>query len=269
MTLLLPLAFVSGLATALSPCALPALPVVLAGAAGGGRRRLAGIAGGFVATFVAVTLAVAAALRAAGLDADALRWVAVAALVGFGLALAVRPLEARLAGLLGPVARLGDRIPRTRGGLAGGVLVGVALALVWTPCAGPIFAAIAAVAATGDAGPAAVAVLTAYALGAIVPLVAVAHGGRRLVARLGPRGAAARPALGVAMVAVAVVVALGLDARLTTAVTRDVPGYTGTLQAFERVGGQHRHGGRAGVARRGHGRDRGEDRPGAGCPDQR
>ena len=236
MTLLLPLAFVSGLATALSPCALPALPVVLAGAAGGGRRRLAGIAAGFVAAFVVVTLALAAALRAAGLDADALRWVAVAALVAFGLAVAVRPLDARLAGLLGPVARLGDRIPRTHGGLAGGVLVGVALALVWTPCAGPIFAAIAAVAATGDAGPAAVAVLTAYALGAIVPLVAVAHGGRRLVARLGPRAAAARPALGVAMVAVAAVVALGLDARLTTAVTRDVPGYTGTLQAFERSG---------------------------------
>ena len=191
---------------------------------------------GFVAAFVVVTLALAAALRAAGLDADALRWVAVAALVAFGLALAVRPLDVRLAALLGPVARVGDRIPRTRGGLAGGVLVGVALGLVWTPCAGPIFAAIAAVAATGDAGPAAVAVLTAYALGAIVPLVAVAHGGRRLVARLGPRAAAARPALGVAMVAVGVVVALGLDARLTTAVTRDVPGYTGTLQAFERSG---------------------------------
>jgi cytochrome c biogenesis protein CcdA/thiol-disulfide isomerase/thioredoxin len=236
VALLLPLAFVSGLATALSPCVLPALPVVLAGAAGGGRRRLAGIALGFVAAFVAITLALAAALRAVGLDADALRWVAVAALVAFGLALAIRPLDARLAGLLGPAARLGDRIPRTRGGLGGGLLVGVALGLVWTPCAGPIFAAIAAVAATDDVGPAAVAVLTAYALGAIVPLVAVAHGGRRLAARLGPGAGAARPALGIAMVAVGVVVALGLDTRLTTAVTRDVPGYTGTLQAFERSG---------------------------------
>jgi cytochrome c-type biogenesis protein len=67
--------------------------------------------------------------------------------------------------------------------MAGGLLVGVALGLVWTPCAGLVFAAIAAVAATGDAGPRAFATLTAYALGAIVPLCVIAAGGRRLLGR--------------------------------------------------------------------------------------
>ena len=97
-----------------------------------------------------------------------------------------------MARLLGPVARLGERIPRDRSGLAGGLLVGVALGLVWTPCAGPVFAAIAAVAATGEAGPRAFAILTAYAVGAVCPLCLIAAGGQRLLARLRGRAAGRR-----------------------------------------------------------------------------
>lgn len=113
--------------------------------------------------------------------------------------------------------------------------MGVALGLVWTPCAGPVFAAIAAVAATGDAGASAFAVLIAYAVGAILPLCLIAAGGRRLVGRVrGGWAAAVRPALGVLMIAASVIVALGLDTRLTTYVVRDLPAYTDALQALER-----------------------------------
>ena len=55
--------------------------------------------------------------------------MAIAALIAFGVALVVPALGDGLARLLAPVARLGERIPRTRSGLAGGLLVGVALAL--------------------------------------------------------------------------------------------------------------------------------------------
>ena len=41
--------------------------------------------------------------------------------------------------------------------------------------------------------------------------------------------------LGVLMVAAGVVLALGLDTRLTTALVQDVPAYTDTLQALERT----------------------------------
>ena len=238
MLLLLAVAFLAGVVTALSPCVLPALPVVLAGGAGGGPRRVAGIAMGFVASFTLVTLALATALRGAGLSPDALRNVAIAALVGVGATLVTPALGERVAGALAPVARLGERLPRGRSGLTGGLLVGVALGLVWTPCAGPVFAAIAAVAATGDAGVSAFAVLTAYAVGAILPLCLIAAGGRRLVGRVRGRWAAAvRPALGVLMIAAAVIVALGLDTRLTTYVVRDLPAYTDALQALERSPG--------------------------------
>ena len=236
MLLLIAVAFLAGVVTALSPCVLPALPIVLAGSAGGGPRRVAGIAAGFVAAFVLFTLALTTALRSLGLSPDALRNLAIAALIAFGVTLVVPALGERLALALGPVARLGERIPRGRSGLAGGLLVGVALGLVWTPCAGPVFAAIAAVAATGDAGASAFIVLTAYAVGAVLPLCLVATGGQRLLGRLrGRGGAAVRPALGALMIGAGVVIALGVDTRLTTYVVRDLPAYTDTLQALERT----------------------------------
>ena len=219
----------------LSPCVLPALPVVLAGGAGGGPRRVAGIAVGFVASFALVTLALATALRSVGLGPDALRNLAIAGAGRRGRD-ARRPGARRARrGVPRAVARLGERLPRGRSGMAGRLLVGVALGLVWTPCAGPVFAAIAAVAATGDAGVSAFAVLIAYAVGAILPLCLIAAGGRRLVGRVRGRWAeAVRPALGVLMIAAAVIVALGLDTRLTTYVVRDLPAYTDALQALER-----------------------------------
>jgi cytochrome c biogenesis protein CcdA/thiol-disulfide isomerase/thioredoxin len=234
--ILIVVAFVAGVVTALSPCVLPALPVVLAGSAGGGARRVAGIAAGFVASFVLFTLALTMALRNVGLSPDALRDLAIGALIAFGVALVVPALGDEVARVLAPLARLGERIPRTGSGIAGGLLVGVALGLVWTPCAGPVFAAIAAVAATGEAGPRAFATLTAYAVGAIIPLCVIAAGGRRLLGRLrGRAGAAARPALGVLMIAAGVTLVLGLDTRLTTALVQDVPAYTDTLQSLERT----------------------------------
>ena len=236
MLLLIGVAFLAGVATALSPCVLPALPVVLAGSAGGGPRRVAGIAVGFVAAFVLFTLSLTTALRSAGLSAGALRNLAIAALIAFGATLLVPALNERLAVALGPVARLGERIPRGRSGLGAGLLVGVALGLVWTPCAGPVFATVAAVAATGDAGASAFAVLTAYAVGAVLPLCLVAAGGQRLVGRLrGRGGAAVRPVLGALMIGAGVMIARGVDTRLTTYVVRDLPAYTDTLQALERT----------------------------------
>jgi len=49
--LLLGIGFVAGLVTAVSPCVLPVLPILLAGGASGGRRKPFAIVAGLVVSF--------------------------------------------------------------------------------------------------------------------------------------------------------------------------------------------------------------------------
>ena len=78
MLLLLAIGFVAGVVTALSPCVLPVLPIVLAGGATG-RRPLA-IVAGIVLSFTVFTLFAAWLLDLLGLPDDVLRNLAIALL---------------------------------------------------------------------------------------------------------------------------------------------------------------------------------------------
>ena len=92
-------AVVAGLATFLSPCVLPIVPVVLATGTTGGRRRPLGVALGLALAFVAFTLAASRVLTALGLPQDLLHTVAVVLLAFVGLML-LAPLLAKWAGRL-------------------------------------------------------------------------------------------------------------------------------------------------------------------------
>src|SRR5262249_49724138 len=91
---LVAVAGIAGIATFLSPCVLPVLPVVAAASVGGGRRRPLGIAVGLAAAFVIVTLTASRLLSALGLPQDLLRNLAIALLAVVGLALLLPPLAA-------------------------------------------------------------------------------------------------------------------------------------------------------------------------------
>src|SRR5262249_2916075 len=68
---LLVIAFLAGVITAISPCVLPVLPILLAGsAASTDRRRPYAIITGLVVSFTTFTLAGAALLSALGLPED-------------------------------------------------------------------------------------------------------------------------------------------------------------------------------------------------------
>ncbi|MGH3058379.1 MAG: cytochrome c biogenesis CcdA family protein, partial [Gaiellaceae bacterium] len=126
MLLLLGVAFVAGVVTAISPCVLPVLPIVLAGGATGGSRRPYAIVAGLVASFTVFTLAAAALLSALGLPDDLLRTIAIGVVVVVGISL----LWPRLGDLLG---RPFHALARRRSGDAGGgFLLGVSLGLLFT-----------------------------------------------------------------------------------------------------------------------------------------
>ena len=135
MLVLLGIGFVAGLITALSPCVLPVLPVLLAGSAAGGPRRPYAIVAGLVASFTLSVLFAAWFLDLLGLPLDALRNVALALLF-----LVAATLIFPRVGLLveRPLVRFTRRSGRDVGG---GFLLGASLGLVMVPCAGPVLAA--------------------------------------------------------------------------------------------------------------------------------
>ena len=222
-------AFVAGLLTILAPCTLPVIPLVLGGATGGGRRRIGGIFIGFGASFLAVTVAFAAALASIGVTTDRLRLGAavVLGLVGLSLAWpraarmfdrALVPLQQRAADgrLLSPGAR--------QGGLLGGLAIGAGIGLIWAPCVGPIMAAVIAAAVVSGPSPLAVTIAAAYVAGAVVPLAAIARWGRRATHAVDPRRAdRLRRAFGIAMTLTSAVVLTGLDVPLQARLSASLP----------------------------------------------
>jgi thiol-disulfide isomerase/thioredoxin len=90
-----------------------------------------------------------------------------------------------------------------------------------------VLAAISVLAANREVGAEAVSLTLAYSVGAALPMLAIALGGRRFAAPL--RKAWLRPALGGVVAAAALAIALGADRRFQTT----VPGYTEAVQ--ERV----------------------------------
>lgn len=180
------LALAAGVATVASPCILPMLPVLL-GAAWGRRdpRRPLFIVLGFVATFAATAFAFGVSTRVLGVSQDAVRGVAIAALCVFGvLALFPRVFE-KLAPALTPLGDVAARLPGAqREGSLGALLLGASLGALWTPCAGPVLASILVLLASAPDPLHAAPLLAAYALGAGIPMLAIAYGGQAASSRV-------------------------------------------------------------------------------------
>ncbi len=223
MLILLAIGFVAGIVTALSPCVLPVLPIVLAGGATG-RRPLA-IVAGIVVSFTVFTLFAAWLLDLLGLPQDLLRNLAIALLLLVALTLLVPQVGELLARPLQALTRRGS------GDLGGGFFLGASLGLVFVPCAGPVLAAVTVIAAKREVGFDGLLLTVSYAIGAALPMLAIAFAGQRAARAFRARAETVRRGAGVLVAAAAIAIALGVDQELQTA----IPGYTESLQErFER-----------------------------------
>ena len=223
MLILLAIGFVAGIVTALSPCVLPVLPIVLAGGATG-RRPLA-IVAGIVVSFTVFTLFAAWLLDLLGLPQDLLRNLAIALLFLVALTLLVPQIGELIARPLQALTRRGS------GDLGGGFFLGASLGLVFVPCAGPVLAAVTVIAAKREVGLDGLLLTLSYATGAALPMLAIAIAGQRAAKGFRARVETIRRAAGVLVAAAALAIALGVDQELQTA----IPGYTESLQKrFER-----------------------------------
>jgi cytochrome c-type biogenesis protein len=188
------LALLAGVVTIAAPCTLPMLPILLGASVGQtGKARPAMIALGFVISFSATALLLSAITRIFDFDPNSLRTGAAILLLVFGL-LMIWPtpfewLSVRIGGLINTGS--GSTAPRP--GNIGGLLLGTTLGLVWTPCAGPVLGSILTVVATSKDTAWASLLLVVYAIGAAIPMLAIAYGGQavttrvRSIARISPR----------------------------------------------------------------------------------
>src|SRR6202142_973802 len=231
---------VGGLITGISPCILPVLPVIFfsgtTGTADGAvavdaKRDVSRpyrVIAGLVLSFSLATLVGSALLSLLHLPQDAIRWVALIALVAIGLGLIFPRFEELLER---PFARLPQKQIASR---TNGFGLGLTLGVLYVPCAGPVLAAIVVAGATAQIGLPIVVLTLAFAVGAAVPLLIFALAGQRVAKRVRAfrrRQREIRIAAGV----VTILLAVALVFNLPAALQRAIPDYTMSFQ--QRLGG--------------------------------
>ncbi|MDL5601500.1 cytochrome c biogenesis protein DipZ [Bacillus subtilis] len=210
------IAFLGGLLTVLSPCILPVVPFLFAGA-DRTRSSILLTLGGMALTFALISSLAVVSSEWVIQANNTGRHIALIVMVLFALSL----IFARIGDWLArPFVLLGNRLDpdtRKKAGPMGSVMIGVATGLLWAPCAGPILGVILTGAMLQGASAQTSLLLLAYGAGSALSLGTLIFAGRGLVNRLKPsipftgwfrRGA------GVAVLAAAVVISTGADRTL-------------------------------------------------------
>ncbi|MBK9064356.1 MAG: cytochrome c biogenesis protein CcdA [Acidobacteria bacterium] len=157
----------AGLASTVSPCVLPVLPIVMAGRPGEHRLRPLAIVAGLMSTFFA--MGILSSL--------------FGAVVGPLLVRLEKPV-AILIGVIGllvladvnPFKRLKVGIaPERKRGLWSGSVLGASLGLVWIPCVGPFLSAVLAMVAARARLGEGMALLGFYSVGFALPMLVAGY----------------------------------------------------------------------------------------------
>lgn len=215
------IAFVGGMLTILSPCILPVVPFLFAGA---NRTRSS-----IIVTLVGMSLTFALVSSLAVVSSEWViqasnsgRHVALVVMVVFALSLIFSRLGDWLTRPFVHLGNLLDPIGRGLSGLPGSLMIGVATGLLWGPCAGPILGLILTGAILQGANVNTSLLLMAYGLGSAVSLGVFIFASRSLVNRFKPSVSVMgwiRRAGGIAVLFGAGVIATGVDSVLLAGVS--------------------------------------------------
>ncbi len=236
MHILILFAFLAGIVTVLSPCILPVLPIVLSGATVGGKRYPLGIVSGFILSFTFFTLFLTSLVNATGISANAIRGLSIAIILVFGLVLFVPQLKHLYERVISKWMQSRGAKGNPAAGFFGGVLVGMSLGLIWTPCVGPILASVIALALTGTVNGTALFVTLAYAFGTAIPMFLIMVGGRSLLNRvpwLLKNLGRIQQFFGLLLILVAMALTFNLDRKFQTYILEVFPKYGTALTSVE------------------------------------
>jgi len=185
MIILLIFSFLAGLVTVLSPCILPVLPILLAAGAGSGKYRPLGIISGLILSFAFFTLTLTYLVKISGISPNLLRYFAIALITFFGLTMLFENLGKYFSKLTSGISSLGNKIQEKSNfageGFFSGFIFGIALGLIWTPCAGPILATISTLVATNAITYSTMLITLSYSLGTGIPMFLIAYGSNKII----------------------------------------------------------------------------------------
>lgn len=201
------LGFLEGFALIISPCILPILPIMLAGSITGSKKRPLGITAGFVVVFTLLAFFSRQLVHYAGVDLNIIRYVAYALLLLLGAVLLSNWLTERFdrmtQRLKGENAYF-TAINNPQSGFLNGFLFGSVVAIIWTPCAGPILAAVIVQTVIQQSTVLSFLTLLAFTFGAALPMLLIAMYGKKLIKRfnyLKTKGIFFRKLLGAILIA--------------------------------------------------------------------
>ncbi len=215
------LAIAAGALTILAPCILPILPIVLSVGSGSSKWRPLFVVIGFILSFSILGAFFTTAGNFLGVSNATFRWIAVVLLILFGLALLFEGVYQRLiskfSGLMSSAGTVVASSGSGKSQIVSGLLVGLSLGLVWTPCAGPILGTIITLAVTNGDTITTGLLFAAYALGAGIPMLGIAYGGSWVFTKLkivGTRAILLDKIFGVLVILTALAIATGIDLQI-------------------------------------------------------
>lgn len=221
--------YAAGMLTALSPCVLPLMPIVVGGAMQHHRAAPLWMGIGMTTAFAVAGWIVGALGPAIGLDGVWLHQVAAWSLIVFGFALWFEPLAQLISRFVQPLAasanqlagRVGHETPVTA------LFFGGLLGLAWSPCAGPMLVSSLALVASGQDALLGAVLLGLFGLGAATPLVLAAYASRQGFARLRSwaqtRGSDLRRGFGLLAMISGTFLATGLDKAIASVILGWLP----------------------------------------------
>lgn len=238
MILLIAFAFLAGIITVLSPCILPILPIILTSSIGGvntGKSRPMGVVIGFILSFTFFTLFLSTIVRLSGIPSETLRLVSVIVVAGFGFSLLIPKFQALVERLF---SKLAGFMPNNQGrtGFFGGLLIGLSVGLLWTPCVGPILASVISLAISGTVTIDAFFITFSYSLGTAIPMFLIMLGGQNALRRvpwLLSNLQHIQKLFGALMILTAIGIFFNVDRRFQTFVINTFPQYGSGLTQFE------------------------------------
>lgn len=223
------ISYAAGILTALSPCVLPLLPMVVGGAMQRHRAAPLLMGLGMTTAFAVAGWILGALGPALDLDPEWVHQAAAVSLIVFGLALWIDPLANLVSRFVQPLAMSADRLAGSVGheSPAAALFFGGLLGLAWSPCAGPMLVSSLALVANGrDAGLGAV-LLGLFGLGAATPLVLAAYASRAGFSRLKGwalgHSSGLRHGFGLLAMASGIFIATGLDKLIAARILSVLP----------------------------------------------